>query len=343
MQPYTKTHLSLQDQVKHLQGKGLDCAPLPDALMALHDFGYYRLAAYTYPFRRLLKDGEPRDTPFQYRADTYLPGAKLAEAVALAKFDHGLRDKTFEGIAALELALRFQIAHVLGARNKFGHTDRSALDRNACAALAPYAVRSAYPSMFDYWIAEYDKLIRRAKSEDYIRHIEAKYSSEIPIWIAVEAFDFGGLVRLYSLLERYDQNLIAKRFGISDGRLFHQWLVGIGVLRNHCAHHNRLWNRQFPMALAGVPNQIVGQSIHHLSQVTARKKFYAWAAVLAYSLRTYDDTSNWFRTFTTQMRKFPATNGVTLVGDMGFPPSWETQTLWSGAPASSRSIPTPTS
>lgn len=39
-----------------------------------------------------------------------------------------------------------------------------------------------------------------------------------------------------SLLERFDQNLIATRFGVTDGRVFHKWLVGLGVIRNHCAH-----------------------------------------------------------------------------------------------------------
>ncbi|RFA08228.1 hypothetical protein B7R54_02560 [Subtercola boreus] len=338
---YAKPHLSLSDQVRHLSAQGLDCDPEASSIEALHDYGYYRLTAYTYPFRRLLLPSEPKDSAYQFRADDYLPGARLSEAAELARFDHGLRDKLFDGIAALELALRFQIAHVLGKRNPFGHTDQASLDGRACAEPAPHRVRARFASMFDFWIDEYGKLIDRAGGEDFIRHVRAKYQGEVPVWIAVETFDFGGLARLYSLLERYDQNLIARRFGMSDGRQFHQWLVGLGVIRNHCAHHNRLWNRQLPHALAKIPPLTVKPDLHHLSNVAHRRKLYGWISVLAYTLRNYDNTSNWFRTIKTQLGKFPASNFVSLSVDVGFPAGWDGESLWNGAPSATRTLPTP--
>lgn len=343
MQPYSKSHLSLRDQLSHLQSKGLDCSPEAEGLIALHDYGYYRMAAYTYPFRRLLAPDEPRETDVQFRADDYLPGAKLSDASALASFDHGLRDKTFDGIAALELALRFQIAHVLGKRDKFGQTRRKSLDPRACSELPPMRARQDHSDMFDFWLGEYRNLIARASSEDFMQHVKAKYSGEVPIWIAVETFDFGGLARLYSLLDKHDQNVISSRFGVTNGSVFHKWLVGLAIVRNHCAHHNRLWNRKQSRALGTVNPAAVGQSLHHLAHVRQRNKLYVWAAVLAYALRNYDDTTNWHRTFATQAKKFPRISGLSLETDMGFPSGWASQDLWSTAPTSTRSLPTPVS
>jgi len=341
MQPYQKPFLTIREQIAHLESKGLDCGDHALAAEALHDLGYYRLTAYTYPFRRLLGSSEPRETPLQFRADEYVAGARLADGVALARFDAGLRDKVFDGIAMLEISLRFQVAHVLGRRDSFGHTDRAFLDKRACDSLPPVPLRSKFATELDYWLGSYDRLVDRASSEDFIQHTRAKYSSEIPIWIAVETFDFGGLTRLYGLLERSDQNKIAKRFGMSDGRLFHRWLIGLGVVRNHCAHHNRLWNRRLSTTLAAIPAATVSARLHHLSVVAERSKLYSWMAVLGYSLRSYNDTSNWHRTFKTQMSKFPPGLSATPGADMGFPVGWQAEDLWASAPETSRALPTP--
>lgn len=341
MQPYQKPFLTIRQQIAHLESKGLDCGDHALAAEALHDLGYYRLTAYTYPFRRLLGPSEHRDTPLQFRADEYVVGARLADGVALAKFDTGLRDKVFDGITMLELSLRFQVAHVLGRRNRFGHTDRAFLDARACDSPPPARLRHKFATEFDYWLDSYDRLVDRASSEDFIQHTKAKYSSEIPIWIAVETFDLGGLTRVYGLLERSDQNTIAKMFGMSDGRLFHRWLIGLGVVRNHCAHHNRLWNRRLSTRLAAVPAATVTSRLHHLVVVTERAKLYSWIAALAYSLRSYNDTSSWHRTFKTQMSKFPASLSVSPEGDMGFPVGWRAEGLWASSPAATRTLPTP--
>jgi abortive infection bacteriophage resistance protein len=62
------------------------------------------------------------------------------------------------------------------------------------------------------------RLQREAKNEDYLRHQLAKYGEPLPIWIAVEFLGFGALVRLYGLLDRRDQNTIAKSSGSAADR-----------------------------------------------------------------------------------------------------------------------------
>ena len=40
-----------------------------------------------------------------------------------------------------------------------------------------------------------------------------------------------------------DQDVISGEYGISNGRIFASWLRSLNYLRNVCAHHSRLWNR----------------------------------------------------------------------------------------------------
>ncbi|MHA3725151.1 Abi family protein [Leucobacter sp. HY1910] len=333
--PYTKRHLDLTAQLHLLSSRGLACGSSRDAKQSLHDIGYYRLAAYLYPYRELLPIGTPRETKWQYRGDQFMESASLADAVLLAKFDEKLRTTLFQGLSQLELSLRFQIVHVLGKRGPFAHLEVEHLDQKACNSPPPKKFADKYETKFDHWLGAYDSLIRRASGEDYIQHFISKYDSEIAIWVAVETFDFGALTRLFSLLNRRDQNLIAKRFGVSDGRIFQSWLQGLNVVRNHCAHHNRLWNRQIISELAQIPKPVVGANIQHLSEVVDRRKIYGWAAVLAYSMRSYDPSSNWHRSFKTVLGKFPTVLLHTPSNAMGFPKSWTTLPLWTEAPGQS--------
>ena len=40
-----------------------------------------------------------------------------------------------------------------------------------------------------------------------------------------------------------DQRLIASRYGLSDPKVMVSWIRSLNYLRNVCAHHSRLWNR----------------------------------------------------------------------------------------------------
>ena len=60
----------------------------------------------------------------------------------------------------------------------------------------------------------------------------------------LEVSSFGVLSSLYSQLKPgRDKRDIANYFGLSDKALV-SWLHCIVYLRNICAHHSRLWNRE---------------------------------------------------------------------------------------------------
>lgn len=125
MTEYDRPHLSFVDQIALMESRGLDCSGC-DAARSLSKVGYYRLSAYTYPFRELLGPNEQAESPVQFRAAKFAPGYKLVDALALYDFDQGLRALCAEALKVVEVGLRVQVAYVLGERSRFGHLERDA-------------------------------------------------------------------------------------------------------------------------------------------------------------------------------------------------------------------------
>ncbi|SEE18637.1 Abortive infection bacteriophage resistance protein [Arthrobacter alpinus] len=328
MTEYDRPHLSFEEQVAILESRGLDCSGC-DAPSSLAKVGYYRLSAYTYPFRKPLEPGDSEETPIQFRSAEFSAGYKLSDALKLYDFDNSLRLLCTEAMKVVEIGLRVQIAYVLGRRDRFGYLNRESLDERACNREAP----DGDGDMFDYWRRRYDRLKRQAAAEDFVRHYMLKYDGRLPIWVAVEVLDFGGVIRLFSLLNRNDQNEIARTWGVNDGRRLHKWLLNLGTVRNICAHHSRLWNRVLNYEIAKFPPSIVDPELTHIAEHIFPKKLYPSLAVLAYLVPRMDARTNWPRTLRTKIKlKFPSLIGISPEENMGFPSGWDELPLWNYSP-----------
>jgi len=113
MAQYEKPHLNYNEQVKKLVGRGLSIVSVPEAVAALKRIGYYRLSAYTYPFRRPGLGDERRSSEF-------VEGATLEDALTLYDFDERLRTVLLSGLQQLEIGLRAQIAYNLDKQRNHG-------------------------------------------------------------------------------------------------------------------------------------------------------------------------------------------------------------------------------
>lgn len=325
---FAKPHRSHADLVQILVDRGLTCSGRDAAEQLVRSVGYYRLSAYVYPFRVLLPEDERQvASPVHYRSDQIVAGTTFEHVAALWKFDRDLRLRCLDAIETVEIGLRAQIAHVLGERDVFGHVHRDALDGEACAAPADSRV-VAGPDAFDDWQQRCGALQHKARAEDHVRHHLLRYGPPLPIWIAVEVLDMGALVRLYKLLNKRDQNTIARAFGVSGGPLLGKWLTQINYLRNVCAHHSRLWNRSLTYSTPKFSPGQVDDRLKHASQCGQRDRIYVVLALLAYMVRHVDPTSNWPRSLLTKARKFPALTGISPESDMGFPVGWDDLALW---------------
>ncbi|MET1086619.1 MAG: Abi family protein [Arthrobacter sp.] len=202
---------------------------IPDEDAALHhlrDNNYYRISAYARPFQ--IAPGAGGNDDFQ-------PGTTLEMVLDLATFDSELRRLVLAGLESIEVATRAVLAYAIAT--KFGATAYG--DHSFYQSKAANAVLDAVDSDLD-----------RA-SEAYLIHHEAKHGRQAypPVWVTVEALSFGSLSKVMSGAKSdHYANQVAGRWNL-NGEFFKSLIHHFAYVRNVCAHHNRLWNRQLSVKM----------------------------------------------------------------------------------------------
>ncbi|MDP2221567.1 MAG: Abi family protein [Hydrogenophaga sp.] len=244
---YPKPWLSLEQQLDNLQARGLLVSDRDKALRCLQRMGYYRLSGYWYAFRErsgpccLLnkqRSGKSQEKGELLALDTFKYGATFQNAVDLYVFDKELRLLAMDALERVEIALRVDVSHTLGQLDPFAY-------------LRPELFHSTFSHILNKdsgitrhheWMSKHAQLILRSK-EEFVSHNRSKYGFPLALWVACEVWDFGTLSTLFGGMREAKQDAIAARYGVSNGRVFASWLRSLNYLRNVCAHHSRLWNR----------------------------------------------------------------------------------------------------
>jgi abortive infection bacteriophage resistance protein len=231
--PYDKPWHSCEEMIIKLRERGLTITDEEKALAYLSRIGYYRLSGYWYSFRQQIEqDGK------KVKIDNFIEGATFEQAVQLYVFDKKLRLLVMDALERIEIAFRVEISHLLGEKDKFAYLKPELFHEKFASRLNPRAGVTDHHN----WINKHAGLINRSK-EKFIEHNKKKHGLPLPIWIACEVWDFGTLSFLYGGMKEADQDAIAVKFGLSNGRVLASWLRALNYLRNVCAHHSRLWNR----------------------------------------------------------------------------------------------------
>lgn len=121
-----------------------------------------------------------------------------------------------------------------------------------------------------------------------------------------------------------EQDTIARQYGVSNGRVFATWLHSLNYLRNVCAHHSRLWNRNItvqPSLPASVELPWV-RSFEANERVRAR--CFLLLNITRYLLGVINPRSSWPGRLKAHLQAFPDLShlGLNLAG-MGAPVGWE--------------------
>ena len=320
--PYRKPHLDIPGQIALLRSRGLDVADSTKASGYLERIGYYRLSGYWYPLRQsrivLGADGKPTTQVL----DDFRTGTSFGQAIDLYVFDKRLRLLFLDAIERIEVALRVDIALLLGARDPWAHRKAALLPGTFARRVNPRTGRTAHQD----WLSRLDQLAARSKDE-FVRHFNARYSGPLPIWIAIELWDFGMLSTFLSGMAVADQILIGTKYGVQRPELMAGWMRGINLVRNICAHHGRLWNRSLadqpkPPKLGELP------SLDHIAaDVFAQSRLYGVAAPMQFLLRTLNPATTWSSRLHNQLAAFPAAPGA-AIAQSGFPAGWNMLPLW---------------
>jgi len=239
------------------------------------------------------------------------------------QFDHQLRDSLLSGIQQIEISLRAQIAHTLGAHDPFGYVNPASLDPNAI--LKQQTRNGITHSAFDWFGIEYQRLERRVSNEVYVRHNLDKYGPPLPIWVACEFLDFGASVNLYQLLTYEDRATIAAEAGLKQERTLRSWLTTLNYVRNICAHNARVWNRSLIQRIALRPSDL---PLELKPLATApQNKIYPVCAMTAYLLSNLNPDTEWGRTIAETLHAFPISSHRSM-SEMGAPTTWASEPIW---------------
>ncbi|WP_071927155.1 Abi family protein [Nocardia mangyaensis] len=332
MTSYSKPYKTLPEQVALLRDRGMAIGDEPAATAQLLAIGYYRLSGYCYTFREHAVPcastcGCPR------RRDNFVVGTTLKQVVDLYEFDRALRLLVLDGIERVEVALRMRLGYVVGAGGAFAHLDPAALDPafTGFDEERPIASRSHWlGSQHAKWLANVTSEEGRSK-EDFVVHFKSKYGTPLPIWVVTELLTFGSLAKLVDGLKPGHKSLIAETFGIfdsdcdGDGAALASWMSNLAYIRNVCAHHGRLWNRNMVVQLRrleGVP------ALVHASGAQPRSRVYASLVVLAFLTIHIDPASPW-RSRVIELVSGEFSRLGLPVEHMGFPKGWLSEAIWS--------------
>ncbi|MCV2217666.1 Abi family protein [Thauera sp. Sel9] len=234
-----KPWLSFADQLQQLQVRGLQVDNSTAALDYLERLGYYRLSGYWYPLRAVDLVASAAQGK-AVRQDTFVPNSRFEDVVRLYVFDKKLRLLALDALERIEMAVRVDVAHLLGQRDPRAHENPACLHGNFSKkplTKGPDAGKTQH----QVWLAKYRALLHRARKEPFVLHHIQQYGT-LPIWAAIEVWDFGLLSKLFAGMQYVDQQKIAAMYGAPSGKAFAQWLRSLNFIRNVSAHHSRLWN-----------------------------------------------------------------------------------------------------
>lgn len=299
---FTKPPLDVEAQLVKLRGRGLGIGDEDTARWALRRLGYYRLAAYTLPFQQ---DHLP-DKPFR-------AGSTLSQVLALYTFDRELRLLVLDAIERVEVVLRTSMVYHLS----LAHGAHWFMDAGLFSAGFDHARFIAHIEE-ELELPLGGNKPKRAHAEVFINHYYRKYGDPRlpPAWMVAETLSLGTLSRLYSSLKcPKTRQAIANAFGYNEA-ILGPWLHTLTYIRNLCAHHARLWNRQFVIK-AQVPKR-------HAKSIPVGDRFYAVAYVLADLLATVESRSRWRFRLRELIDAHPEADRVA----MGIPADWKSQPLW---------------
>ncbi|MCF1450530.1 Abi family protein [Agrobacterium vitis] len=293
------------------------------AKACLDRIGYYRLSAYWYPFRKSTEGTGPDGNPVTIVLDDFKDGADFTTAIDLYVFDKKLRLLVIDAVERVEIALRTDIALLLGTKSPQAHRLPKFLHGNFARRPKPGSLNTKHHE----WLARQDDKFMSSR-EDFAKHFKERYPGEHPpIWIAVELWDFGLLSNFYGGMDYVDMDKIARNYGIPNGgRVMKSWIHCLNDVRNNCAHHSRLWNKPLVNRPTWPTPGTIAQLVHVDSYATTR--LYAALAILNIMLQTVNPTSTWCKRLIEHLHTLPKSPYWSLQS-MGFPTNWEAQPIWS--------------
>ena len=137
--------------------------------------------------------------------------------------------------------------------------------------------------------------------------------------MAVEIMTFGSVLSLFRGLPTPIKQSIATKYEVHDSVL-ESWLTSLNAIRNICAHHSRLWNRE----LGYKPRIPTKNSTWNTPFSISNNRVFAILSIMKYMIDIIIPASKWKERFKDLLIEFPE---IPLT-NMGFPQEWKEHEVW---------------
>ncbi len=296
--PFGKPATTYAEQVAKLEQRGMVVGDHQSAEFYLQHLNYYRLGAYWLPFEA------------DHATHALKAGTRFEDVLNLYVFDRELRLLVLDAIERVEVSVRsqwaFQMAHFHGAH---GHLDPLLAFRN------------------DRWQKNLTKLTTEVDRSDeaFIKHLKGTYAEALPpVWAVCEVMSLGLLSRWYDNLKPMPtRRAISAVYGV-DEKVLESWLRHLSLVRNTCAHHSRLWNREFtitPVLPRSKPAGLTAQC------VAGSRKLYNTLVILLHWMDVISPKHHW----RSHIKALIAKHAIPVAA-MDFPVGWDQFNIWQEKP-----------
>ncbi len=307
---YNKPPTTLDQQADLLVARGMACPDPDEVRRYLGAIGYYRLSAYWLPM-------ETPATGDQVRSKAFKPGVSFNDVLAIYVFDRKLRLLVMEAIERIEIHVRAS------------WTNRMTLAHGPHAHLDPRLFVNGWEHA--QMTATLAKAVQES-SETFIKHYLRKYKAPYmpPLWSVCETMTLGALSKwVKSTKDNSVKQSVARSLNLPTVEILDGVLEALALVRNICAHHNRLWNRRL---LKRIPNikrlgaDIVFEPTDPASdQRQPQNLIYNVLVVILHVLQAQNTDSS----YPERLRNLIDSVDDAQRGAMGFPQDWRQRPVWS--------------
>ena len=296
---YHKQALTIESHINQLKARGLLIHDLNQAKHYLSHVSYYRLAGYWWPMQS------------DKALHLFKPNSKFEDVIALYNFDRELRILLFDAIEKIEISLRTKLIQHLSHEFDSYWFQNIAIFQDTGALIETLAcIKEELDRSKDTFIKEHKK-----KYKDDLRFP--------PAWKTLELTSFGSLSKLYGNLKNTirSKDIIAEELGAVNHTFLPSWLQSIAQIRNYCAHHSRLWNKNLP----GTPKILPKPPYKWLKDVPRdTTKLYLHLCIIKYLLSIIAPENSFSLKLKELFNKYPNVDQSAL----GMFQSWKNEDLW---------------
>jgi len=282
---YRKPPKTIEEQVELLKERGLIVEDEDKLKRYLKNISYYHFSIY---FKHFQKN------------DVFIKGTTFEKVLNIYVFDQKLRLLLLDVLERIEKSFKCRLAY-----------EMSVSSGDSCWFSDDQYFKNAVEH--NNRIIELLENLRYSK-EIYIKHYYETYHSPKypPVWMVIETLTFGQCVMIYGQLKSEYQKVIADTYGINKKFVFN-WLHALSLIRNFCAHHSRLWNREMVIALSqkhGLYKELFDNSNGN--------RLFNYLLVMQVINCKFNPTSKWAE----RLEKIITEHDINI-SHMGFPDDWK--------------------